>query len=230
MPWNGSGSTRSGLAELMSISLLNPSATSRNVRDPAGGTGARRRLERQRISSPGFAMTNIRRSREQRATSPSGYNGRSSSSRATPRRRAGSRRLSGSRPLRPEFAPRTLARRRSARKGTSSVDEPSVDRCSDTYLVPVDAHVRDDTHFVLAGRKRDVNRSRWSGDGRPGCRYRPFRSGARRVLDLQRRGSERQASLCAATLCSRSVIGPAGEHQQRRLTSTDSSINACSRA
>ena len=74
MPWYGSGRTMSGLAELMSISLLKPTPWSRNVRArPArsGGSGDASKL--RATSSPGFETTN--------ASSAAASSGRTSPSR-----------------------------------------------------------------------------------------------------------------------------------------------------
>ena len=60
MPWNGSGSTVSGIAELMSISLLKPSARRKYVRVQPSGSGSSSDASNvSATSSPSRAMTNM---------------------------------------------------------------------------------------------------------------------------------------------------------------------------
>ena len=227
IPWNGSGATSSGLAELMSISLLNPSANSRNVRvQPAGSAARPRGVERRARSRRQASQSRTCR----RCAASSGTHvafARVAAGHRLPRRHrrhavvvvAG--RLAG-RPA--ALRPRSRAQRSVAAAGSSRAIARSSRRqrvgADAAISIPVDPHVGDDAHLVLAGPACSPARSTtivcgrptgmpMSGIDRPPA---PVRS-----LDLAAPAvaATRPAWLRRDVVARERVVGPAGQQQHR---------------
>ena len=208
----------SGLAELMSISLLKPSPSSRNVRSRPAPTGGSAEASKLSVtSSPGFETT--------KASSAAA----SSGAHVALPRVAARHGLPGRQPRDPRVveAQRLPLRRHGREAALAEVGAHGVEghgrerhvrrRGGDRGLVPVDAHRRDDAdpprgpepaREVDHDRLRPAHRDPDLLDGR--------HPGAVGALDLEARRHGGEARLVSGHVVAREgVVGPAGQEQDR---------------